>query len=193
MRTERSSFVITLAASLLTASLAFADWKPLKLDSVHSRVGFTASTLLFDVDGHFSDYKVLVDGDPKQPQTAKIKLEIAAASINTDNAKRDTHLKNPDFFDVEKFPTIRFESTKVELQGKVLKVTGTLSMHGKQQTLTIPFKMAQGKNGAGIDTASYKGKLTIERSAFGIGTDSVAAKISLENEVELDLLLVALP
>jgi polyisoprenoid-binding protein YceI len=190
MKAQRFAFSITVALGLLIASAALADWVGVNLDLVHSRLGFTASTVLFDVEGRFKDYKLLVDGDPKQPATLKIKVEVAANSINTDNTKRDEHLKGPDFFDVAKYPTIRFESTKVEQQGRTLTVTGKLDMHGKQQTVTIPFKIAQGKKGAGVDTIAYKGKLTLDRTSYGIGTDSIAAKISLEKDVELELLLV---
>lgn len=193
MKTQRLTFSFIVALGLLSSSAALAEWARANLDTTHSRVGFTASTVLFDVDGHFKDYKVLVDGDAKQPETLKIKVEIAASSIDTANAKRDEHLKSPDFFDVAKYPTIRFESTKVEQQGRTLTVTGKLDMHGKQQTLSIPFKIAQGKNGAGVDTVAYKGKLTLDRTTYGIGTDSVAAKISLEKDVELDLLIVTFP
>lgn len=194
MKAKRFSFAITLVFGMLCiTSAAFAEWLRANLDTVHSRVGFTASTLLFDVDGHFKDYKVFIDGDPKQPETLKIKAEISANSIDTDNTKRDDHLKSPDFLDVAKYPTIRFESTKVEQQGRTLTVTGKLDLHGKQQSVTIPFKIAQGKNGAGVDTVAYKGKLTLDRTSYGIGSDSVAAKISLEKEVELDLLIVTFP
>lgn len=193
MKASRFCFTTTIAFVLLSASAALAEWMPVKTDDVHSRIGFTASTVLFDVSGQFNAYKLMVEGDPKQPETLKIKAEVTAASIDTDNAKRDEHLKNPDFFNVAKYPTIRFESTKVEQKGRTLMVTGKLDMHGKQQTLTIPFKIAQAKNGAGMDTVAYKGKLTIDRTAYGIGTDSVAAKISLDKEVELDLLIVTFP
>ena len=182
--------------SLLVLSLGTqvqAQAKPINLDTVHSRIGFTASTLLFDVDGHFNDYKVLVDGDPNKPTSAKVELIIEAGSIDTDNAKRDSHLKNEDFLDVEKYPKITFKSRRIAQQGNKLTVTGTLTLHGKSKTIKIPFKIAKGKNGAGVDSVAYKGKLTLNRKEFGIGTDSIAAKISLEDEVEIDLLLVVLP
>ena len=70
---------------------------------------------------------------------------------------------------------------------------GNLTMHGKTKLVSIPFKVAKGKNGAGVDTTTYKGKLTVNRNDFGIGTDSVAAKISLEDEVDLKLLIVTFP
>ena len=175
---------------LLVSSTAFAAFSPLKLDTVHSKVGFTAATVLFDVDGEFEKFSVSIDGDPSKPQTVKVEANIDVASLNTKNAKRDKHLKSPDFFDAAKYPMIRFASTGVKMQGSQLVVTGNLTMHGVSKLVSIPFKVAKGKNGAGVDTTTYKGKLTLNRNDYGVGTDSIAAKISLEDEVEIKLLLV---
>jgi polyisoprenoid-binding protein YceI len=71
-----------------------------------------------------------------------------------------------------------------------LVVTGNLTMHGVSKLVSIPFKVVKGKNGAGVDATTYKGKLTLDRNDYGIGTDSIAAKISLEDEVEIKLLFV---
>jgi polyisoprenoid-binding protein YceI len=177
-------------AVLLVSSTAFAAFSSLKLDTVHSKVGFTAATVLFDVDGEFGKFDVEIDGDAAKPQTVRVRASIDVASINTQNTKRDNHLKSPDFFDAAKHPKITFASTDVKAKGATLSVKGNLSMHGKTKSVTIPFKVAKGKNGAGVDTTTYKGKLTIDRNDFGIGTDSIAAKISLEDEVEIKLLLV---
>jgi len=185
----RTSLTLALGAVLFT-SVAFAAYAPLKLDTVHSKVGFTAGTVLFDVDGEFKDYSVEIDGDPAKAKTVKVRASINVASIDTQNTKRDNHLKSPDFFDAEKHPRISFESTKVQPKGNQLIVEGNLTMHGTTKRVTIPFKVARGKNGAGVDTTTYKGKLTIDRNDFGIGTDSIAAKISLEDEVEVKLLVV---
>lgn len=176
---------------LLVSSTAFAAFSALKLDTVHSKVGFTAATVLFDVDGHFGDFDVSIDGDPSKPETVKVEANIDVASLNTDNAKRDNHLKSPDFFDAGKHPKIRFASTRVKAKGAQLIVTGNLTMHGVSKLVSIPFKVAKGKNGAGVDTTTYKGKLTIDRNDYRIGTDSIAAKISLEDEVEIKLLIVS--
>ncbi len=182
------SALLTLLGIVFVTSTAFAA--PLKLDTTHSKVGFTAETLLFDVDGQFGDYTVDVEGDKSKPATAKVKVTVNVASIDTQNQKRDDHLKSPDFFDAEKHPTITFTSTSIRPKGNQLVVKGKLTMHGKSKPVTIPFKVARGKNGAGVDTTTYKGKVTIDRNDFGIGTDSIAAKISLEDEVELKLLVV---
>lgn len=192
MRLARLLLVSALVA-LSVGSVASAAFTPLKLDTVHSKVSFTAATLLFDVDGDFGDYSIEVEGDPNAPQSVKIKATIKASSIDTQNTKRDDHLKSADFLDVEKHPTITFTSTSVKAKGSQLTVKGQLSMHGETKAVSIPFKVANGKNGAGVDTRTYKGKLTIDRNDFGVGTDSIAAKISLEDEVEIKLLVVTFP
>jgi len=69
-------------------------------------------------------------------------------------------------------------------------VAGTLDMHGVKKPMTLSFTPAFGKNGGGEDTWSYETTLKINRKDFGIGASSVAAKISLKDEVDLDLLLV---
>jgi polyisoprenoid-binding protein YceI len=175
---------------LLVSSTAFAAFTPLKLDRTHSKVSFTAATLIFDVDGEFGDFSVDIDGDPKKPETVKVEANIDVASLDTQNTKRDDHLKSPDFFDAAKYPKIRFASTGVKAKGSQLVVKGNLTMHGKTKLVSIPFKVAKGKNGAGMDVTTYKAKLTIDRNDFGVGTDSIAAKISLEDEVDIELLIV---
>jgi polyisoprenoid-binding protein YceI len=182
--------VLAFAVTFGLTTGAFAEWRPVKLDAVHSKIGFTAATLLFDIDGRFGKYDLLIDGDPAKPSQAKIKLVIDASSIDTDNAKRDEHLASADFFDVKKHPKITFVSDRISQSGDTLNVAGTLEMHGQKRKVSIPFKVAKGKNGAGMDTTAFKGKLTLNRNHYGIGTDSIAAKISLEDEVSLDLLVV---
>lgn len=189
----KRSLRITLGAALATllvSSTVLASFSALKLDTVHSKVGFTAATVLFDVDGAFEKFSVSIDGDPSKPETVKVEANIEVASLNTNNAKRDKHLKSPDFFDAAKYPMIRFASTGVKMQASHLVATGNLTMHGVSKLVSIPFTIATGKNGAGVDTTTYKGRLTLDRNDYGIGTDSIAAKISLEDEVEVKLLFV---
>lgn len=180
---------LVLGVSLLSSS-GFASFSALKLDRVHSKVAFTAATLLFDVDGEFRDFTVNIDGDPAKPETVKVEANIDVASIDTKNQKRDDHLRSPAFFDAAKYPKIRFASIGVKSEGDELIVKGNLTIHGKTKLVNVPFKVVKGKNGAGIDTTTYKAKLTIDRTEFGVGTDSIAAKISLEDEVEVKLLIV---
>ncbi|MEW5847285.1 MAG: YceI family protein [Myxococcota bacterium] len=173
----------------LWALPALADDRAFELDGAHSYVGFKAATVLFDVPGRFDKFSVDVKGHPDHVETAKIKVEIDAASVNTMNPKRDDHLRTPDFFDVQKFPKIVFTSTKVAREGNKVNVTGTLEMHGKTQEITVPFEEVVAVNGAGHKEWVYKASLPIKNSVFGIGAESVAAKISLKDDVQLDLVL----
>jgi polyisoprenoid-binding protein YceI len=177
------------AALLGLIGIAHAGVKAFDVDANHSIFGFTASTILFDVQGHFDKYKVEVSGDPETLANAKVQIEIDPKSVNTDNKKRDEHLRAPDFFDVAKFPKILFTSTAVRKDGNKVVVDGTLDMHGVKKNLSIPFEAVTALNGAGVMENVYKAEIPLNRKDFGIGADSVAAKISLKDEVKLKLLL----
>jgi polyisoprenoid-binding protein YceI len=187
----RSPSALGLFLGTFTAgAIALAAYAPLELDTVHSKVGFMAGTGLFDVSGEFGEYTVEIDGDPETPESVTLKVTIAVASINTQNTKRDAHLKSPEFFDAVKYPSIVFTSTSVQPRGHKLFVTGNLAMHGQTKEITIVFKVAKGKNGAGVDATSYKGTVMLNRSDFGIGDDSLLRKWGISNEVEAKLLIV---
>jgi polyisoprenoid-binding protein YceI len=176
-------------ALLLPLSLA-AQVKTFQADTTHTVLGFRAATTLFDVPGRFDRYKLDIVGDPGTLQGARVRLDIDAASIDTANRIRDKHLRSEDFFDVPRFPKITFTGTYVRREGDRVVVRGTLTMHGSTRDLEIPFRATQGVNGAGTPTWSYRASLPLERLDYGLGAESVAAKISLARTVDLDLLLV---
>ena len=179
-----------LALAMLCFLPAFAGTKVFTPDTTHSVIGFRAATLLFKVEGRFDRYTMDIQGDPDALGTVKVDVAIDTASIDTQNGTRDNHLRSADFFDVKRFPTIRFTSSKAWRQDGKVMVAGTLEMHGVKKDLTLAFEPAFGKNGAGVDTWSYEASFQLKRSDFGIGADSVAAKISLKDPVQVDLMLV---
>jgi polyisoprenoid-binding protein YceI len=180
-------FAATLVLTM--SAVAFAAVQKFTPDENHTRLLFVASTLLFDVDGSFGRYTFDIEGDPDNLSGVKINVEIDAASINTQNERRDTHLKSADFFNVAQYPKITFTSTRaVSENGKVV-VDGVLSMHGHQKNIRIPFSKVTAANGAGNMETLFKGEITLNRNDFGIGADSVAAKISLENDVKVKLVI----
>ncbi len=188
-RMPRTLLILAATLLLAPATALTAGDKTFTPDTIHSHIGFSAKTL-FKVEGNFGKYSTAISGDPDTLDNTKVLVEIDAASVNTENKNRDNHLKTPDFFDAAKYPKIVFTSTKVWKQGAQVMVQGTLDMHGIKKDLTIPFDPSFGKNGAGADTWSYEGSLKINRNDFGIGSDSIAAKISLKDTVELNLQLV---
>ncbi|HLP30766.1 MAG TPA: YceI family protein [Geothrix sp.] len=180
---------ILLPALLLALPLA-AQQRVFRVDENHTVIGFKASTLLFDVPGRFTRYQADIQGDPATLEGAKVRITIDTKSINTANNARDNHLRTPDFFDATKYPTITFTSSDVKKAGDRLVVRGTLNLHGVSRELELPFVAAEGMNGADVRTWSYRATLPLDRLEFGVGAESVAAKISLKKQVELDLLLV---
>lgn len=180
----------SILPALLLALPLLAQSRVFRVDENHTVLGFKASTLLFDVPGRFTRYKADIQGDPAAPEGAKVQLDIDAQSISTAIQARDEHLRSADFFDVARYPKITFTSREVHRDGDRVVVRGTLAMHGVTRDLDLSFVSAEGLNGAGTRTWSYRATLPLDRLDFGLGAESVAAKISLKRPVELDLLLV---
>lgn len=174
------------ALVLLAASLTGQD-RSVVVDRAHTQIGFKAGTFLFSVPGRFEKYDVKLSGDPAHPEGGSVAISITTASINTGIRKRDEHLRSEDFLHAAKHPRITFTSTRIWREGDKVMVRGLLDLHGVKKELTLPFETAAGRNGAGNDSWSFQATLPLNRKDFGIGADSIAARISLKDTVELNL------
>ncbi len=107
---------IIAAALLVSAAASFAQtWKA---DNAHSRLGFAVSHLsISEINGNFNKYTAVITAAKDDFSDAAIEVNADIASINTDVEARDKHLKSPDFFDAEKFPTLSFKSTAFKKVG----------------------------------------------------------------------------
>jgi polyisoprenoid-binding protein YceI len=158
------------ALPLLVAGLAHADAAEWSLDTAHSKIGFSVSHLVVSsIDGHFNEASAKVKLDDGDLTKSEVAVEINAASIETDDEKRDDHLKGPDFFDTKKFPKISFKSTKITKSGAGYKLSGNLTIRDVTKpvtldaTLSAPVKTPWGKQ---VRAAKLTGKLL--RSEFGM-------------------------
>ncbi len=158
------------ALPLLVAGLAHADTVEWKLDTSHTNIGFSVPHLVISsVEGRFREATAVVKLDEADLSKSQVSVDINTASIDTGDAKRDGHLKSPDFFDVAKFPKIQFVSTKVAKAGKGYKLTGDLTIRDvKKQvtldaTLSAPVKTPWGNQAR---AAKVTGK--IKRGDFGL-------------------------
>ncbi len=147
--------------------------------------------MVSNVEGRFHDVKAAVDLDEKDLTKSTIEVTIAANSIDTEQADRDKHLKSPDFFDVAKFPSISFKSTKLIKAGKgKYKVTGDLTIRGIAKPVTLDVTISEpvanpwGKTIRGIEAT---GK--ISRHDFGIDWNKTLDKggLLVGDEVKLDI------
>ncbi|HWA74373.1 MAG TPA: YceI family protein [Polyangiaceae bacterium] len=181
---------------LFITTLAQAEPVEWSFDASHSKIGFKVQHLVVsNVSGRFREVeksKIVIDD--QNPANSKIEIDIKAASINTDEAKRDEHLKSPDFFDVAKFPLVKFASTKIVKAGKGYKVTGNLTIRDVTKevvlttTLSQPIKNPWGKQ---VRAATLTG--TINRGDFGLkwnkaleaGGVVVGDKVTLEIDAEV--------
>ena len=109
---------VTVAALALLPAAALAQTQSWEADPVHSHIGFSVRHMMVsNVKGEFKKYTVKVQTE-KDVTKSTVEVTIDVASIDTGNAKRDGHLKSPDFFDAAKYPTITFKSKKIVRAGK---------------------------------------------------------------------------
>ena len=181
-----------LAALLAVPALAAETFK---IDPAHTETGFTVKHLLIsNVRGQFGKTEGVVVYDEADPSRSRVEATIDVASVNTRDEKRDGHLKSPDFFDVAKYPTITFKSTKVEKAGAgALKVTGNLTMKGvtKQVVLDVAGPSAEVKDPYGNVRRGLSATTELNRKDFGVsyGPDAMVSdlvKVQIDAELIKD-------
>lgn len=165
----KALLAVAVLGSALAASTAKADATTYKVDNTHSSVGFKIRHLVSKSAGRFDKFDGSIVVDQADLSKSSVDLTIDATSIDTDNENRDGHLKSPDFFDVEKFPTLTFKSTKVEKSGEdAYAVTGDFTMHGVTKSITIPVTVLGFSQGSHGGIAGFESIFKINRKDFGI-------------------------
>ena len=140
------------------------------IDKTHSEAAFQIRHLVTKVRGRFGDFEGAVRLVPGAPEKSSVEFSIDAASIDTDVADRDKHLKSADFFDVEKYPTMTFRSTKVAKAGNgALKVTGDLTLHGVTKAVVLDVTTTPEVKGAyGETRRGFAATAKLNRKDFGL-------------------------
>jgi polyisoprenoid-binding protein YceI len=141
------------------------------IDPSHSTASFSIKHMMIaKVHGAFDKLSGSFTYDSQNPSKSSVEASIEAASINTRDAQRDSHLKSADFFDVEKYPLITFKSSHLEKTGEGLSITGDLTIHGvtKQVTLDVEGPTAEIKDPWGNMKIGASGSTKIKRKDFGL-------------------------
>ncbi|RMD85203.1 MAG: polyisoprenoid-binding protein [Candidatus Dadabacteria bacterium] len=183
-----------IAGALLTIVLAVpaaASAKTYKVDPDHTTVAFRIRHLFSYVEGRFKQFEGRIEFDPKTPEKTRVQGSILVASIDTGVPERDKHLRSKDFFDVEKYPRITFESTRVsDIDPKAMKAKlhGKLTIHGvtRDVVLDVAF-LGEGKDPWGNTKAGFTARGKINRKDFGLGWNEVleTGGLLVGEEVEL--------
>jgi len=169
MKSSWKNLTLILALALLVPAVASAAAATWKVDPAHSNMGFSIRHFFSQVPGRFNDFAGTVVYDPENPAASSVEITVQAASINTDNDQRDGHLRSPDFFDVEKFPTLQFKSTSVKAAGdKAMEVTGDLTIHGVTKQVTVPVEFFGSMETPMGTRAGFHSEFTINRQDFGV-------------------------
>lgn len=143
------------------------------LDKHHSAVQFGVKHIFSTVFGKFSEFEADLVFDPEKLDQSRFDFKVTVASIDTGNTKRDNHLRSGDFFDEEKFPLMRFTSSRITHKGgKDYLVAGTMTLKDKSLPMEIPFvfhgtapsPFKKSDTIAGFDT-----RFDLDRLAFGVG------------------------
>jgi polyisoprenoid-binding protein YceI len=117
------------------------------------------------------------------PAQCSLEVEVRTDSVDTRNEKLDQHLRSPDFFDAKQFPTVRFESTKVEEASEGLyRVTGDLSLHGVTKSVTIDVEHVGGSESERGEVIGFHSTFVVDRTEYGM-TYGVGGPLG--SEVEL--------
>jgi polyisoprenoid-binding protein YceI len=163
----RRFFTSALLALSLAAPLAADVYT---VDKGHSEASFQVRHMVTKVRGRFNDFSGVINIDPAKPESSSVEFTIQAASIDSQSAKRDEHLRGADFFDVEKHPTITFKSSRVRPAGKDrYEVTGTLTMRGVSKVITLPVAfLGFVKTPWGGEVAGFETEVTLNRKDYGI-------------------------
>lgn len=142
----------------------------LEIDRSHSDVAFQVRHLLSKVRGRFKEFNGTIQFDQSDPRNSHVDVTIQAASIDTAEADRDKHLRSADFFDVEKYPTLRFVSTSVTPRdGNAYDVTGDLTIHGVTRQVVLPATFLGAASDPWGNTKSvFEAELPLNRKDFGL-------------------------
>jgi polyisoprenoid-binding protein YceI len=174
-----------VALALFTLPVLAQDFQ---IDPKHSSANFSVKHLLVStVHGRFGGGVTgTIHLDPKDLTKSSVTAVINTDTITTDNAMRDKDLHSERFFDVAKYPQIKFESTKIEKRGDGYVATGNLTMKDVTKQVEMPFTLSQaeanGKKTLGIDS-----ELTINRLDYHVSYDPTGATASKDVKIEINL------
>ncbi|HKC25449.1 MAG TPA: YceI family protein [Thermoanaerobaculia bacterium] len=162
-----------LSPALLALALALtlpAAADTYVVDKGHSEAAFQVRHMVTKVRGRFLDFGGTIQVDPKNAEASSVELTFKTASVSSDNEGRDKDLRSPNFFDVEKYPTMTFKSSKIKKLGEDrYEVTGILDLRGVKKEIVVPVNfLGFVKTPWGGQVAGFEATVTLNRKDFGM-------------------------
>ncbi len=163
-------FGVLMAAGLMVSTTTPAADYMIDKKGQHASVTFKASHLGYSyIIGRFNDFEGEFSHDAANPGNSMIRVSINAKSIDTNHALRDKHLRGADFFNVTKYPIIKFESSSYASNAGVDILTGNLTLHGTTKSITIKVNhIGEGKDPWGGYRSGFEGETTVNAAQYGL-------------------------
>jgi polyisoprenoid-binding protein YceI len=184
-----AALTLTALAVLAGPAPAAAELTRYTVDPAHTSAGFSVRHFVSQVPGRFNDVSGTIAYDPEKPAASSVEITVQAASLDTNHADRDNHLRSADFFDVANHPTLTFKSAAVKPTGNHLEVTGDLTIRGVTKRVTVPVEVlgVMGKK------AGFAARFTIDRQEFGVSWNRAVegGGAILGDEVAIDIAIEA--
>ncbi|TAK36610.1 MAG: polyisoprenoid-binding protein [Saprospiraceae bacterium] len=191
----RLTFGLAIAAALFSFTLLLTPPKHWSVDKAHSAITFNVTHLFTPVEGRFQKFEDNFFFDPENLQESKASFTIDVASVNTQETKRDNHLQSADWFDAQKFPSIKFASTRFEKKGDNSYVAyGKLTIKDVTKDVALPFKVlgiADHPMMKGAKAMSIQSEIALNRNDYGVGAGSWAGTMVVGDNVNVKIVLEA--
>jgi polyisoprenoid-binding protein YceI len=162
--------LLFLNAALATPAPATTTQQVFTVDKDHSQVTFQVRHMLSKTRGRFRDFDGAIRFDAEHPEASSVEFRVRAASIDTDNAQRDEHLRSGDFFEAVQYPEVVFHSENIrKIANDRYEVAGTLTLRGIQKPLTLPVSfLGAAKDPWGNVRAGFATEVVLNRKDFGM-------------------------
>lgn len=162
------------------------------IDPAHSRVEFSVKHLMISsVRGRFGDVKGAIAVDPANPRATRVDIEIPTATIDTRSTDRDAHLRSPDFFDSERFPAIRFTSTRIDGDPRGdFKLVGDLTIRDVTREVVLDAEFeGENRDPWGNDRMAFEARGKVNRREYGLTWNQAleAGGVLVGDDIKLDI------
>jgi len=163
------------------------------IDRSHTNVTFSIRHFFTPVVGKFTAYDIDLNFNPNDLANSSVTVDMDVNSVNTNNERRDSHLKNPDFFNAEIFPKMTFSSTSITKTGEnQFMMRGDLTIRDVTKQIEIPFTLlgvADHPSRANTEVAGLEGSFKIKRLEYGVGSGDWVSTAVVSDELTVDIFL----
>ena len=188
---KHSRLALTLSSFLFLTLSAHAEVETYNIDPAHSFANFNIRHVVSKLSGSFSDVTGVLQIDRTNLAKSSVQAKINMLSVNTNHAKRDEHIKKPEYLDVANFADMQFKSSRVVAGSKPDEgeITGTLTLHGVSKELSFPFKiLGFGNDPWGGQRTGIQAQTKIKASDFGFQW-GLTPQGPVGDEIEVTLLI----